>query len=70
MFRYTHGSVGEAGLGNISTTSPKASKEGNLEVDIFESNSKNLVWRGLASNQTKHLGADCEDVHGISAKEW
>jgi Domain of unknown function (DUF4136) len=52
------GSVGEVGLGNISTSSPKPSNEAHLEVDIFESNSKNLVWRGLASGKTKQLGAD------------
>jgi hypothetical protein len=52
------GSVGEAGLCNIAVQGQRSSPQANLEVDMFESNSKNLVWRGLASDKTKHLGVD------------
>ena len=53
------------GIGE-ATTSTTTQQAGNLEIDLFESNTKNLLWRGLATEDlstnaaknTKSLDSD------------
>jgi Domain of unknown function (DUF4136) len=53
------GNAGPAGLGSVgtspSTGSTTTHKKGNLEIDIFDTKTKDLLWRGLASGKTKDL---------------
>ena len=63
------GSAGPVGLGSVTTQKVTKHKKGNLEIDIFETSSKDLVWRGLASGKTKGpADGACDDVCGFSAE--
>ena len=66
------GGWGWGGLGGFgeATTTTTNQPVGNLVVDLFEGTSKNLLWRGLAtedlsSNEDKNTKAVDNDIHSM-----
>jgi hypothetical protein len=57
----------------ISTTTADVTKVGNVVVDIFDTHTKNLIWRGmdtgdLSSNTNKNIQKPSKDINNMFKK--
>jgi hypothetical protein len=64
---------GFGGGDGISTTTTEITKVGNIVVDIFDSHSQNLLWRGvdsddLSSNAEKNISKLSKDINNMFKK--
>jgi len=64
---------GFGGGEGISTTTTDVTKVGNIDVDIFDTHTKNLIWRGtdsadLSSNADKNIQKLAKDIDNMFKK--
>jgi len=63
------GGWGGLGGGGEATTSTTTQQVGNLVIDLFESNTKNLLWRGLATEDlSTNAAKNTKSLDGDIAK--